>query len=33
VITVLRAQPNTRSVGQPEPASFGLFICISQNLI
>jgi hypothetical protein len=26
VITVLRAQPNTRSVGQPEPASFGLFI-------
>src|SRR4051794_15136974 len=26
VITVLRAQQNTRSVGQPEPASFGLFI-------
>jgi hypothetical protein len=26
VITVLRAQPNTRSVGQPEPASLGLFI-------
>ena len=24
VITVLRAQPNTRSVGQPEPAALGL---------
>ena len=26
VITVLRPQPDARSVGQPEPASFGLFI-------
>src|SRR6185503_15016312 len=26
MIALLRAQPNTRSVGQPEPASFGLFI-------
>src|SRR3984893_15464766 len=26
VIAVLRPQPDARSVGQPEPASFGLFI-------
>ena len=26
VITVLRPQPDARSVGQPEPGSFGLFI-------
>src|SRR5215468_4058466 len=26
VISVLRPQPDARSVGQPEPASFGLFI-------
>ena len=26
MITVLRPQPDARSVGQPEPASFGLFI-------
>ena len=26
MIALLRAQPNARSVGQPQPASFGLFI-------